>query len=96
MDSLPPHMPSGEPPEGAVLAEADKLSHLNTYGDLPKYYTDYEFCCADCGSDEIWTAERQKWYYEVAKGHIWEIALRCRECRRKPKSSSGAGSGSNG
>ena len=85
-------MPSGEPPEAAILADPDKLSHINTYGDLPKYYTDYAFTCVDCGSDELWKAETQKWYYEVAKGHIWEIAVRCRSCRRKRK---GAARGAN-
>ncbi|MGK0188389.1 MAG: hypothetical protein ACI9R3_004183 [Verrucomicrobiales bacterium] len=88
MSSLPPHMPSGEPPAGAVLADLDNLSHINTYGDLPRYYADYAFKCVDCGSDEVWKAEKQKWYYEQAKGHIWAVALRCRACRRKRKGSS--------
>ena len=82
MSLLPPHMPAGPPPPGAVLADHDKLKHINTYGDLPAYYADYAFACQDCGSPAVWTAEQQKWYYEVAKGHIWAVAVRCRSCRK--------------
>ena len=82
---LPPHMPGGTPPHGAILADRTKLSHINTYGNLPTYYIDYHFQCADCGSKEVWTAEKQKWYYEEAKGHIWAVAVRCRPCRQKRK-----------
>ena len=85
---LPPHMPSGIPPREAVLADITKLSHINTYGNLPTYYVDYHFQCEDCGSKEIWTAEKQKWYYEEVKGHIWAVAIRCRPCRKKKKSGS--------
>ncbi len=82
---LPPHMPGGEPPAGAVLADRNKLSHINTYGDLPSHYVDYPFVCEDCGVAQIWTAEQQKWYYEEAKGHLWAVALRCRPCRKQTK-----------
>jgi hypothetical protein len=82
---LPPHMSGGSPPAGAVLADQSKLEHINTYGNLPTYYRDYPFICQDCGVREIWTAEKQKWYYEEAKGYIWSIALRCRACRKKRK-----------
>jgi len=84
-DLLPPHMRGGDPPEGAVLAEVDKLGHINTYGDLPTYYLDYPFICEDCGSSEVWKAEQQKWYYEEAGGHIWAVATRCRTCRKRRK-----------
>jgi hypothetical protein len=82
---LPPHMPDGAAPEGAVLADLEKLSHINTYGDLPTHYQDYPFICKDCGSAEVWMAEQQKWYYEEAKGHIWSVAMHCRACRKKRK-----------
>lgn len=78
---LPPHMPPGEAPQGAVEANQSKLAHINTYGDLPEFYVDYSFACRECGKVEVWTAERQKWYYEEAKGHIWAVAVRCRDCR---------------
>ena len=80
---LPPHMPRGEPPTGAILADISKLDHINTYGDLPSYYVDYDFVCKDCGVTETWKAEQQKWYYEESKGHIWAVAIRCHDCRKK-------------
>jgi hypothetical protein len=73
------------PPPGAVLADYDELKHINTYGQLPRYYIDKPFVCRDCGTEEIWTAEQQKWWYEVAKGHIDSTAVRCHECRQKRK-----------
>ena len=80
---LPPHMPPGEAPSGAVAADRAKLAHINTYGDLPEFYVDYPFSCRDCGKREVWSAARQKWYYEEAKGHIWAVAVRCHGCRTK-------------
>ena len=82
---LPPHMPGEAPPPGAVLADVGKLSHINTYGDLPRWYKDYVFTCIDCGARETWTAEQQKWYYEEAKGHISAVAVRCGSCRKLRK-----------
>ncbi|MFI4875628.1 MAG: zinc-ribbon domain containing protein [Blastopirellula sp. JB062] len=40
-------------------------------------------CCVDCGTEEVWTAMQQKWWYEVMKGAIHSRAIRCRACRRK-------------
>lgn len=82
---LPPHLPADEPPPGAIVADVSKLDHINTYGDLPRYYIDYPFICIDCGTGEVWTALQQKWYYEEAKGHIWAVAVRCRACRQARK-----------
>ena len=49
------------------------------------YYSDQPFDCIDCGKSEVWTAQQQKWWYEVAKGDIFTIARRCRDCRRKER-----------
>lgn len=49
------------------------------------FYVDKPFRCIDCGADEIWTARQQKWWFEVAKGHIFSTARRCRTCRRKER-----------
>jgi hypothetical protein len=69
-------------PEGAVAADLDKQAANNSYS--PKlYYVDEPFVCVDCGKEEVWTAERQKWFYEVAKGSIHARAVRCRDCRRE-------------
>ncbi|MBI5848794.1 MAG: zinc-ribbon domain-containing protein [Nitrospirae bacterium] len=84
---------NGRPlPQGAILSDPQELKHINTYGSLPEYYIDYPFTCIDCGSSEIWTAEQQKWWYEVAKKHIDSFAVRCRQCRHKRKKSVRSGS----
>ncbi|WP_375314969.1 MULTISPECIES: zinc-ribbon domain containing protein [unclassified Schlesneria] len=48
-----------------------------------EYYEDTRFQCIDCGLFSIWTAKQQQWWYEVAKGSMYSIAVRCRECREK-------------
>ncbi len=69
-------------PEGAIAADLTKQRPNNSYS--PKlYYTDEPIRCIDCGKDEVWTAERQKWFYEVAQGSIHARAVRCRACRRE-------------
>lgn len=73
------------PPVGAVEADHAQLEHINTYGCLPLFYVDKPFICRDCGAEEIWTAKQQKWWYEMAKGHIDSTAIRCRKCRDKIK-----------
>lgn len=69
----------------AIVAEADKLGHINTYGALPEYYIDRPFLCRRCGRRQIWKARDQKWYYEVAGGHIDARAVECRECRKQKR-----------
>lgn len=77
--------PSVVPPPGAVLADQQELEHNNTYGPLPRFYIDKVLVCRQCGIEEVWTAERQKWWYEVAKGNINTDAVLCRACRGKEK-----------
>ncbi|MEX0344276.1 MAG: zinc-ribbon domain containing protein [Rhizobiaceae bacterium] len=69
------------PPVGAIAADHQQLDHNNTYGPLPAFYVDLAFVCAGCGSDELWTAKQQKWWYEIAKGDINSTAKYCRQCR---------------
>jgi len=69
----------------AVLADASRLDHINTYGFLPEYYIDRPFQCRRCGKREIWRAVDQKWYYEEAKGHINATAVECHACRTAKK-----------
>src|SRR5262249_45828252 len=57
-----------DPPAGAVMADLSQLEHDNTYGPRPLFYVDRQFACIECGSEEVWTAADQKWWYEVAKG----------------------------
>jgi len=81
--ALPPEIQRAHPK--AVEADPSRLAHVNTYGSLPDYYIDLPFMCRDCGKEEIWRAEDQKWYYEEAKGHIGATAVRCRSCRTARK-----------
>lgn len=77
--------PNVAPPLGAVLADAQELAHNNTYGRLPRFYVDKLVVCRQCSTEEVWPAERQKWWYEVAKGNINTDAVLCRACRDKEK-----------
>ena len=72
-------------PPGAIMADHAALSHNNTYDPLPLYYTDINFTCVDCGNKSVFTAAQQKWWYEIAKGHIHSRASRCEDCRAKRK-----------
>jgi hypothetical protein len=74
------------PPPGAVFADPAALAHNNTYDLLPKFYVDRAIVCRQCGTEEVWPAERQKWWYEVAKGNINTRAVLCRACRESKKS----------
>lgn len=68
---------------GWVAADPQQLQHNNTYGLLPLFYVDRPYQCRDCGVEETWTAKQQKWWYEIAKGHIDSFAVRCRPCRKR-------------
>lgn len=65
-----------------ILADRSQQAPNNSYGP-PAYYEDLKFRCVDCGKREVWTAEQQQWWYEVAKGPIYATATRCRNCRQK-------------
>jgi predicted transposase YbfD/YdcC len=73
------------PPPGAVLADQAELAHNNTCDLLPKFYVDRAIVCRQCGTEEVWPAERQKWWYEVAKSNINTDAVLCRSCREFKK-----------
>jgi hypothetical protein len=64
---------------------ASLLAPYNSYG-VPAfvergYYQDTPFVCAHCHVDQVWRATQQKWWYEVAKGHVETRAKLCRPCR---------------
>ncbi|HWO09736.1 MAG TPA: zinc-ribbon domain containing protein, partial [Polyangiaceae bacterium] len=56
-----------------------------TYDLLPRFYVDRAIVCRQCGIEEVWPAERQKWWYEVAKANISAVAVLCRSCREVKK-----------
>ena len=65
--------------------DSSKLNMGNTYDSAPEYYYDIQFTCCDCGSEEVWTAEQQKWWYEDVGGYFFATAVRCRPCRQKER-----------
>ncbi len=66
---------------GAVAADHTRLGPHNSCDALPDFYMDCAFVCKDCGSQELWTAKQQKWWYEIAKGPFGSRAVRCKPCR---------------
>jgi hypothetical protein len=70
-----------------VLVNEAALAPNNSYGvpDFVRrgYYVDKPFRCKACAKEEVWTATRQKWWYEVAKGFVYSTAVLCHACRRK-------------
>ena len=73
-----------EIPRDAVAGDRSQQAPNNSYSAV-YYYRDIEFTCADCGSEEVWKAKDQKWYYEVVKGPIYAGPKRCRACRKKQR-----------
>lgn len=77
------------PAQGTAPCNPLKLAPYNSYGQpdfvARGYYQDQPFCCKDCGKQEVWTATRQKWWYEVAQGQVFTTANRCNSCRRKER-----------
>ena len=69
-------------PSGAIAVDPSQLAPTSSYSPLPEFYVDQPFTCRDCGAEEVWTAQQQQWWCEVAKGCIWSTAIRCRSCRK--------------
>ena len=70
----------------SVDADPSKLTHNFYYTLLgsPLFkYCDKPFKCRACGKLEIWTAVKQKWWYETAKGLLDSTAVYCKTCRVK-------------
>ncbi len=83
-DARPVNRPVGTEPVTPAL-----LRRNNSYG-IPEfvqrgYYQDRPFRCKDCGIEEVWTAAQQRWWYEVAQGEVWTVAVRCRACRQRER-----------
>ncbi len=77
-----------------VLVNPARLAPDNSYGtpDFVSrgYYVARPFNCKHCGASQIWTETQQKWWYEVAKGGVWSLAILCRPCRRRERDRSQA------
>lgn len=75
-------------PQDAIGADLTKHAVHGSYA--PKFwYRDEPFTCKDCGSMEVWTAQAQRWWFEIAKGQINSRAIRCRTCRQTWRDKSG-------
>ncbi|HWB03069.1 MAG TPA: zinc-ribbon domain-containing protein [Verrucomicrobiales bacterium] len=71
------------PPPGAIRVNFEKLRSTSWVPEpFREYYVDLPFVCKDCGTQEVWTAQQQQWWYEVAQGTIETTAIRCRACRK--------------
>lgn len=74
-----------------VPIDATRLQPCNSYGhplELERgWYEDRPFRCRDCGAEQVWTAEQQKWWYETVRGSVYAIAVRCRPCRQARRAS---------
>ena len=58
-----------------VTANQDVLlTHNSSFAALPSVYIDKPFVCRQCGTQELWTAKQQRWWYEVAGGAIESTA----------------------
>jgi hypothetical protein len=71
-----------------VLVNPEKLAPARTFFGTPDFverghYVARAFVCKTCGAEQVWTETQQKWWYEVAKGDVWSLAIRCRPCRRQ-------------
>ena len=77
--------PDIKPPPDAIFADHAHLAHNNAYDSLPLFYVDKVLSCRNCGKEEVWSAQQQKWWYEIAKGNINSKAIHCRACRDMEK-----------
>lgn len=74
---------------GRVVVNTANLRPTGSYG-TPEfvargYYVDFPFRCKDCQKQEVWSPAQQRWWYEIAKGDVWTVAVRCRPCRRRER-----------
>jgi len=67
--------------ENRIPVNKAKWTGYGSYDVAPEYYSDQEFRCCDCDSNEIWTAQQQKYYYEGVRENIYATTMRCRKCR---------------
>jgi hypothetical protein len=70
-------------PPGAILADTSRQARGSSRGARREFYVEVEFTCRDCGIEDAWTPQQQKWFYEVAKGSLYVTATRCQECRKQ-------------
>ncbi len=53
----------------------------------PRYfYLDQERTCVQCGKAFVFSAEEQKYWYEILKFYFDSVVIRCPDCRRRRRS----------
>ena len=72
---------ASEGPRKRIDADLTQQAPHTSFGAVPLHYEDVAFRCVDCGREEVWTAEQQKWWYETAKGYLFSTAIHCHACR---------------
>ncbi len=75
---------ASEIPLDAVPVDPDLINLGGSY-HRPTFFTNQPFTCQDCGSDCVWKAEDQRWYFETFHAPYYETAKRCRVCRRNER-----------
>jgi hypothetical protein len=73
-------------PSGAVAGDPSKQVFCTVH-HVPKYfYVDETRACLDCGSNFVFEATEQRFWYETLKFNFNSVAVRCRSCRRRRRS----------
>jgi hypothetical protein len=73
-----------EIPEDALPVDPDLINLGGSY-HRPIFFSDQPFTCVDCGTNCVWKAESQRWYFEKFHAPYYETAKRCRACRRNER-----------
>ncbi|MGL4666984.1 MAG: zinc-ribbon domain containing protein [Saezia sp.] len=69
------------PVDRAKLSEASQRS----YGSYNEYYEDIPYTCAQCSRPSVFTADEQKYAFEVQKRYMWQKQLLCVTCHEASK-----------
>ena len=80
-------MPRSAQPS-TVPVNPERLAPNNSNGPIFRtrgYYQDEPFVCCDCGRAQVWTARKQKWWFEVFRGSVYVRPKRCRSCRQRER-----------
>jgi hypothetical protein len=73
-----------EIPADAIPVDPEKINLGGSYF-RPTFFQAVQFACADCGIEQTWKAEDQRWYYETTGAPYYSLAKRCRGCRKKER-----------
>jgi hypothetical protein len=76
---------ASEIPAEGIPVDPDLLNFGGSWDRPPAFYGARFFLCKDCGVPCTWSAESQRWYYEVINAPCYHTATRCRECRFKER-----------